>query len=745
VIPVGRALGIVLAVLVMTAPRMAPGGERPRRVLILESFGRDVGPLTRMIQAFRAELRTRWPEPIDLFEVSLESARANQPAEEESLVNFLSERLARDPVDLVVPFGPPAMGFVSRHRKRLFPRSPILVAGVERRLVTPEFLGPSSVVVGPRFDITGTVEDILRLLPETREIAVVFGASPLEQYWVAEYRRAFARLENRVRFRWLDGQPFEAMKREVAALPANSAVLYPILIRDAAGASFEQDQAILGLRAVSSAPMFAISESQLGSGIVGGRLLPDRSLGLKAAGVALRILRGEDPARIASPPLSTLPPAFDWRELKHWRIDEARLPPGSTIVFRPPSFWELYRWHVLGVLGVVSLQSALIAGLLLQRRRSNRAERQLQQSERRLLLIADSLPALISYVDRSEHYVFINNAYRTWFDIDPAAARGRTMAEVLGAEVYRKFRPQIERVLRGEQVTSAEEISPVRGQRRSIEAIYVPDCDERGVVRGFYVLVVDVTDRRRAEREMRQLKDQLAHSGRIATIGEMAGALAHELNQPLAAILSNAQAAIRFLKSATPDLDEVREILRDIAVDDTRAGEIIRRIRSLVKKDAADLRTLGINDVVEEVVGLLHSDALIRGVTVTLELEPGLSRIQGDRIQLQQVLLNLLLNAFDAMGELMPGERSVTIRSRQVDSFVMVTVSDLGTGIQAGHPDELFEPFRTTKPNGLGLGLSISRSIVANHGGRLWAENNRGRGATFGFTLPARAAMALVG
>jgi C4-dicarboxylate-specific signal transduction histidine kinase len=225
----------------------------------------------------------------------------------------------------------------------------------------------------------------------------------------------------------------------------------------------------------------------------------------------------------------------------------------------------------------------------------------------------------------------------------------------------------------------------------------------------------------------------------------MAATLAHELNQPLAAILSNAQAATRFLNSGTPDLDEVRDILRDIAVDDTRAGEIIRRIRSLVKKDAADLKPLRINEVVEEVVGLLHSDALIRGMAVTLELGSDLPWIKADRIQLQQVLLNLLLNAFDAMGDVPPGERSVTIRSRQADSWVNVTISDRGTGIPTGQADELFEPFRSTKATGLGLGLSISRSIVANHGGRLWAENNRGRGATFGFTLPARAAMALVG
>jgi len=248
-----------------------------------------------------------------------------------------------------------------------------------------------------------------------------------------------------------------------------------------------------------------------------------------------------------------------------------------------------------------------------------------------------------------------------------------------------------------------------------------------------------------SEREARRLKDDLAHSGRVATMGEMAAALAHELNQPLAAILINAQAATRFLNEPSPDLDEVRAILLDIAGDDARAGEVIRRIRSLVRKDATELRLLSLNTVLHEVVALLHSDAMIRGVSLSFELDPELPRVRGDRIQLQQVLLNLLLNAFDAMSECPPGERTVLIRSQHDDLEVRISVSDQGHGIRPGELDGLFEPFWSTKPNGLGMGLSISRSIVTSHGGRLWAENKPGRGATFVFALPVHVAAALVG
>ena len=241
----------------------------------------------------------------------------------------------------------------------------------------------------------------------------------------------------------------------------------------------------------------------------------------------------------------------DWRELERWQVALNRLPTTSAVLFRPPSFWQIYWSYILGVVTLISLQTLLITGLLLQRRRRNRAERQLAQSERRMHLIADSLPALIAYVDRDQRYVFMNRAYESWFGIDPESARGRLVRDVLGNELYALALPYVARVLSGEQVTFTPEVTLVRGQRRAVEALYVPDLDERGVVRGYFALVVDVTDRKHAELEARQIRDELAHAGRIATMGEMAAALAHELNQPLAAILSNAQAAKRFLSAPT--------------------------------------------------------------------------------------------------------------------------------------------------------------------------------------------------
>jgi PAS domain S-box-containing protein len=723
--------------------RPAVADDRPRRVLILASFGRDVAPFGDYITGFRSELRDRWPGPLDLFEVSLESARFPRPEDDESLVSFLAAHLVRDRVDMVALVGEPAVRFANRHGKRLFSGVPVLIVGVDRRRLRPEYLGPMTVSVGDRFDLTWCIEDILQVLPATRQIVVVFGVSQMDRFWSDECRRAFARFENRVQFRWLDGLSLEAMKREVASLHSDSAVLYGMLIRDADGMSFEQMHAFIRLKAVSSAPVFGCFESQMGLGIVGGRLLPDLSRGVMAARVGARILHGEAPSSIQSPPVEPRPPAYDWRELERWHIAKDRLPLGSSVMFRPPSFWQLYRWYVLGFLAIVALQTILITVLLLQRRRRDRTERQLTQSERRLHTITDSLSVLIAHVDREQRYVFNNRAYESQFGVDPESIRGRTIREVVGNELYEVARPYIERVLSGETVTfDADQMLP-RGQRRALRAIYLPDKDDRGIVRGFFTMVVDVTARKHAEQEARQLRDELAHAGRIATMGEMAAALAHELNQPLAAILSNAQAATRFLSGPNPDLAEVCDILHDIADDDARAGEVIGRIRSLVKKDSTELRTVNLNTILEEVIVLLHSDAVIRGVVISRELDLDLPKILGDRIQLQQVVLNLLLNAFDAMRDGLSRDRKVIVRSRHVDSEVLVTVRDSGPGILPEDMDKLFEPFRSTKPGGLGMGLSISRSIVASHGGRMWAENNRRRGATFSFTFPVHVDAAL--
>jgi two-component system sensor kinase FixL len=254
---------------------------------------------------------------------------------------------------------------------------------------------------------------------------------------------------------------------------------------------------------------------------------------------------------------------------------------------------------------------------------------------------------------------------------------------------------------------------------------------------GASVFHLDITARHRAEVEAQRLRNDLSHVTRVSIMGELTASLAHELNQPLTAILSNTQAALRMLGNGSPDPGEFREILEDIAFDDQRAGDIITKLRQLMKKGQFQLQPVELNNVVLDVSTLLESDALIREMTIEHELTPNLPPVRGDRIQLQQVLLNLMLNGLEAMRTSPHDSRRKLLVSTHNDAQkVSVAVTDAGTGIPLERLDSIFEPFYTTKPDGMGMGLSISRSILIALGGRITGRNNPDRGATFEFELP---------
>jgi two-component system sensor kinase FixL len=250
--------------------------------------------------------------------------------------------------------------------------------------------------------------------------------------------------------------------------------------------------------------------------------------------------------------------------------------------------------------------------------------------------------------------------------------------------------------------------------------------------------VSDITERRNAEQESAQQRTELAHLSRVAVLGEMSASLAHELNQPLTAIVSNAQAALRFLDGGPEQRAELHDTLRDIAASGTRAGDVIRRLRALLKKEEAQRLPLDVNQLISDVLQLYRSDLISRGVSVRFELEHGLPAVLGDRVQLQQVLLNLVINACDAMSSL-PGERRLCVCSRRLDGDqVEFAVCAIGPGIAPERLDQVFEPFVTTKATGMGLGLSVCKTIVKSHGGRIWAANNApGPGASFHVALAA--------
>jgi signal transduction histidine kinase len=262
-----------------------------------------------------------------------------------------------------------------------------------------------------------------------------------------------------------------------------------------------------------------------------------------------------------------------------------------------------------------------------------------------------------------------------------------------------------------------------------------------GVIASQTALIVALLVQRRrrfwAEMQAKLERTELAHASRLATVGELTASITHEINQPLGAILRNAETAELLLQSASPDLDELRAIVADIRADNHRAGEVIDRLRSLLKRHRLETKTLAVANLVDDVIALLRFDAIARRVRLETSTPGELPPVRGDRVHLQQVLLNLILNGMDAVKDAADEHRCVMIRARvDGDGMIELAVSDAGHGISPENLKHLFEPFFTTKANGMGMGLSVSRNLIEAHGGRLWAENNAVRGATFRFTLP---------
>jgi C4-dicarboxylate-specific signal transduction histidine kinase len=308
------------------------------------------------------------------------------------------------------------------------------------------------------------------------------------------------------------------------------------------------------------------------------------------------------------------------------------------------------------------------------------------------------------------------------------------------------IKPRLDRCFSGEEGSYAEWIDGVAGHKY-LSMTYSPlHSTGSGQVDAALVIVRDLTDYMLASDALQEAQAELARVARVTMLGEITASIAHEVNQPLTAVVMNGNACRRWLAADPPNLEEAREAAMRIVGDAERAGKIIAGIRALVRRGESERRAVDVNDVIREALEFTRSELERQRVAVHDELAECLPRISGDRVQLQQVLVNLLLNAGDAIADMPPGPRPLTVTSRHDDAGgVLVEVSDRGRGIDPAHADRVFEAFFSTKPRGLGMGLAISRSIVEAHGGRIWAApNDGGRGTAMRFVLPAAAASAVL-
>jgi signal transduction histidine kinase len=363
------------------------GGRRSgqrQEVVLLHSFGQEFKPWSEYARSIRSELQRQSPWQLDITDHSLVTARSSNEDPEVPFVAYLSALFAKQQPDLIVSIGAPAAAFVQRHRPQLFADTPTVFTAVEERRVQFTALSQNDAVVAVRIDYLAAFENILRVLPGTKNVTVVVGTSPIEQFWMKEIGNAVKSLKGRVSFTWTNNMSLDDLLKHAATLPPHSAIFWELMIVDAAGVVHEGNTALARLHAVSKAPIFAYDESFFGREIVGGPHLAVLDSSRQTAAVAIRILGGEKASNIKIPSVTFSTPRFDWRELQRWNISEARLPPGSIVQFRELSVWQRYRWPLMAIFVALSLQTAMIIWLLLEHRRRRNAE---QESRRRLLQV----------------------------------------------------------------------------------------------------------------------------------------------------------------------------------------------------------------------------------------------------------------------------------------------------------------------------------------------------------------------
>ena len=614
-------VGFLLALGAFAAglPVVAGADQPAKRVLVFYDENKDDLPgLSRTDRGLREAFRAELGKDVEIHSESIGLSRSGQPGFEKLATDFYRGKYAGLRPDLIVAVMESPLDFLLREADALFPGVPVVFSGIDASTVAEKKLPRNFTGLLLERRYAPTLELVLRLQPETRNIVVVGGTSRFDRYLQPFVKRDLAPFEGRVGIEYLFDLGMEDLLERVSNLPAHSAVLFVSLLVDGAGTRFVPADALATIAARASAPTFVFIEQYVGLGAVGGNVYSYREEGQNLAALGVRILRGAAPESIPLRAASARVDMFDARELRRWKLDETRLPAQSIVRFQEPSVWTQYRWYILGALVVVLAQCALIAGLLVARARQ-----------------------------------------------------------------------------------------------------------------------------RRAEMEARRQRDDLAHVLRVTTLGELTSSLAHEINQPLAAILLNAQAAMQYLESgrtaAAKEVQrEVEAALADIVASADHASHVVSRVRALFRKEQVKPVAVDVRSLIEDVVRLLHAAMLTERIEMRL-IFGAVPPVFGDAVQLEQVVLNVVMNACDAIGA---GDRSaprtITIRTREGrPGYVAIEVSDTGIGVEDGGLEQIFAHFVSTKPNGLGMGLAISRSIVDAHGGLIWATANAGRGLTIHIELAA--------
>lgn len=616
---------VFLTIMICTASALLQAQVAQRtKILILYQHDPNAPGVVVFTQPLKAVVREQIPTGVEFYDEYLDLDRFPGPDRSPQLARYYAEKYHDFRPDAIVTEGTRALRFATERLSSLFPGVPIVYGVTFEPGV--DFSALPANVTGRRQPLpyVSTYSLARALQPDANRVVLVSGAGRQDSLLLTVALREIRPLLKGLTLEVLHDWSYESLMDTLRHTPPRTFVIFSSFTQDQGGRRFYPADLIASLSRVTSAPVYGIARNWVGNGIVGGAVMQFGDDGLRTGRLLMRVLRRAPGDPMPPPEVAATPVVVDWRELQRWHLSEDRLPPNTQVLFRTPLLWERYRTTILITLGLLLLQSALIAWLLLERRGRRRSQAALRESE-----------------------------------------------------------------------TRADE------QRR-----------------------------------------ELAHLGRVALVGELSTALAHEMKQPLAAIMANVSVGQRLLQADGSATAQLREILDDIASDDRRARDVIDHLRDLVKKNGSNAQVLSVNAVVSEVLALMRSDLQRRGVVARTRLCEPDPLVLGDRVELQQVILNLVMNACDAMADTVPGDRRLIISTTREDD-ARIEIRDAGSGIPADGLAKIFEPFVTTKRDGLGLGLAICRSIASAHGGSISAANNPDGGATFVVSLPLTGAASM--
>jgi PAS domain S-box-containing protein len=952
---------------------------------------------------------------VEYFIEYMEAGRYRTPEFETKLSEMYSLKYSTNRPDLIIAVSYQALKFITDYGRELFPGVPVIFTLIIDHELD-ELTIDNDMITGiyTEMGFEKTLEAMQRVQPDLERIVVITGSSPYDIFWRKKIVKDFSAYKGDVEFEYLHDLSMDELKERISQYRKGTAVYYFMMLEDGAGNKYQPWMALTLFAPSSGVPVFSSFDSLMGYGTVGGYQLSIELYGKLTAETAQRVLEGEAPSNIPIIKYTDWPYIFDWRELKRWNIDERDLPEGSIVRYKEWSFWDLYRWYIIGGIFLMLFEGFIIFNLFIQRKKAEQNAQSFRISDLRYQAFVKNSTEVIwcvefeqpididmpedEQLDRFFKYGYLsetNDAYARSVGLEnaeelmgmrieefaprsvpenvatvKALVRGRYT--ITGAESVESFKEGVKRVwlnnafgiieaghvvrvwgtgiditdrkaledklVKAEQMyrtvadftydwetwesperrmeyvspscariagyrpeefmddpglmqeiilpddrdrwdehrtnsmksSSAQEIQlrirkkdgeirwiehvcqpvhdvdgkflGVRASNRDItwrkltekdleakekmleeaqsiarlvswdwniiknelawsdevyrifglspqefgatyeaflERIHPHDLknvkdavnraladpsseynimhrivtpegielmvrgrgnvtfDDKGKATHMIGTVQDITDIKIMEAETQKLRSELAHMDRSGMMGVLTAGIAHEINQPLAAILSNAQAALRFLTGDRPDLDEVREALKDIISDDKRAGEVVHSIRNIMGRSELKKEEIDFNETIREVLVLIKSEVLNRKILLSESLQPDIPKIYGHHIQIQQVILNLLMNALEALDE-NRGTTSEIFLSSRVDEnqCVVLSVSDSGPGIKPDLLVSIFDSFYTTKAGGMGVGLSICRSIIEDYGGTIWAENRPEGGAVFFFKLP---------